>query len=158
VTVPASFHPENNSIRDRETVERLLADSASGYTASRTGVLLNGPIVPEGSRAAFKADGRPGSATLLWAWYRGKRVPYLYFEGSIPWDGEDAPVADASVALASPAVPETLAKVLASSPPALKVVALPKAPGYSPLRRLVGAEGTAMMDGLLNCPIVGPGD
>ncbi len=159
VFVPNGFRPENNAIRDRATVEKLLADPNSGYTAQRTGILLNGPIVPEGSRAAFKADGRQGSATQMWAWYRGKRAPYLYFEGSIRAVGEQAPVATLQVgAPAKGSPPSSLAAALASGARAAKADAAPRSRGYSPLRRVVGPDGRPVLDGALNCPIVGTGD
>src|SRR5262245_45395369 len=82
VFTPDAFQ-ETNWIRDAATVERLLADPAGGFTASSTGVYLNAPVVPEGTTADHKAEARGGKATRLYAWYEGKRAPFLYFEGSL---------------------------------------------------------------------------
>src|SRR5262249_8336233 len=79
VTIPAGF-PGEHRIRDLATVEALLRDPRSGFKVTRTGSLLNAPIVPEGSRASMKADNRDGEAALMTVWYRGKRARYLYFE------------------------------------------------------------------------------
>ncbi len=137
VYVPAGFLPYN-SIRDMATVEKLLADPASGYRAERTGVLINAPIVPDASKASMKADNRAGSATLLYAWYRGRRAPYLYFEGKILARGEGAPVSEARV-----------------EGDVLRAKTFPGDPGYSPLRRLVGPDGKPLGEMPLNCPVVG---
>ncbi len=152
VIVPDGFRPFN-AIRDASTVERLLADPTSGYAAYRTGILLNGPIVPEGSRAGRKADDRDGSAALLYAWYRGKRAPYLYFEGSLRAEGESAPVSEMRVLSAPSGLPLGLA--FSDHESQVTVGAAPKGPGYSPLHRVVGANGGRLLDGWLNCPVVG---
>jgi hypothetical protein len=156
VTVPAGF-PLDNSIRDRETVERLLKDPHSGYTAERTGALLNGPIVPDGSTALHKAEGRDGAATLRYAWYRGKRAPYLYFEQKVRIEGDRAPVGE--MVLDGPGtnpLPPSLALLTAGRTGTLSLEILPPAPGYSPLRRLIDHDGKPLLDGMINCPVAGP--
>jgi hypothetical protein len=157
VTVPAGF-PLDNSIRDRETVERLLKDAHSGYTAERTGALLNGPIVPEGSTARHKAEGREGPATLRYAWCRGKRAPYLYFEQKLRIQGERAPVGEMILEArdGSQPLPPALSVLTAGKPEALTLATLPGDPGYSPLRRLLGPDGKSVLEGIINCPVVGP--
>jgi hypothetical protein len=139
VTVPSSYR-NDNSLRDMKTLDRLLADGTSGYTAERTGALLNGPIVPEGSSASMKADRRDGAAALRYVWYRGQRAPYLYFEQRLRIAGDLAPVASMTVAGAG----------------ALSVSVLPGDPGYSPLWRVTGPDGRPLYDDPQNCPIVGP--
>ncbi len=131
VTVPDTYR-RDNSVRDLATLEKLLADPNSGYRAASSGILVNTPIVPEGSTAAQRADGREGAAVLRYAWYRGTRAPYLYFEGSIrPVDG---------------AVP--VDTWTAAPDGALRGGAAPGEPGYTPLHRLDGRLA-------VNCPVVG---
>jgi len=143
VTVPPGF--KINALRDMATVEKLLADPASGYTAARTGVLVNGPIVPEGSGADLKAGGG-GRTSRLYLWYRGRRAPYLYFEGSIRAEEGVPPISEMAVA------PEALAA--GGRGATAKVAALPGDPGYSPLRRMTGPDGKPGPAGMLNCPVV----
>jgi hypothetical protein len=146
VITPDVFR-ETNWIRDTATVERLLSDPALGFTASSTGIYLNAPIVPEGTMADSKAEGRAGRATRLYAWYRGKRAPFLYFEGSLHLEaGARIPVASLK-----------LAKPEAKWPPATPVTAStwPKGSGYSPLAQVLDGAGRPVVDGAINCPIVG---
>jgi len=157
VTVPPGFR-EDNGIRDRATVDKLLADSNSGFSALRTGILLNGPIVPEGSRARLKADNKGGSAMLRYAWFRGLRAPYLYFEGSLNADGVNAPVA--VMTLTREPGPLELSRALlrpeGNATTSARVSAVPGARGYSPMWKVSGPSGTAIAGVPLNCPIVGP--
>lgn len=143
VTVPPGF--KINSLRDRSGVEKLLADPASGYTAARTGVLVNGPIVPEGSGANLKAGGG-GRTSLLYLWYRGRRAPYLYFEGSVIAQGDDAPVSEMTL---------KSGRVTVGIQERASVAAMPPEKKYSPLHRLLGPDKQPILDGTLNCPIVG---
>jgi hypothetical protein len=142
VTVPGGF--KINSVRDRAAVEKLLADPASGYSAARTGVLVNGPIVPEGSRASLKAGGG-GRTSLLYLWYRGRRAPYLYFEGSILAPAGEAPVSDMMI---------DLEQFSPGDGSIARLKAMPGDTGYSPLRRVVRPDGRQLVDGTLNCPVV----
>ena len=155
VTVPPGFRPDN-SLRDMTTLDRLLADKESGYTAQRTGALLNGPIVPEGSSASMKADRRDGAAALRYVWYRGRRAPYLYFEQTLRIAGDLAPVA--SMTITPAAGSQAGWRTFDPSPGAgaIAVSALPGDPGYSPLWRVTGPDGRAMYDEPLDCPVVGP--
>src|SRR6266850_2025572 len=142
VIVPAGFR-EDNGVRDRATIERLLADPASGYSAVRTRVLLNGPIVPEGSRARMKADRRGGDASIRYAWYRGRRAPYLYFEGSLRAEGEIAPVAIMTLTRSSDRSGlrvQMMRSETGASPPA-RVSVVPGASGYSPLWQVNAPAG-----------------
>jgi len=144
VVTPDGFK-ESNWLRDAATVEKLLADPASGYTAASTGVLVNHPIVPEGTAASMKADGKSGEAVRKFAWFRGSRAPFLFFEGSLkPGEGGTVRVM-------------TLTAGDRSWPPAapLRAEAMPGQPAYSPLVRVVDASGRPVVDGLLNCPMVG---
>ena len=118
VTVPPGF-PADNSLRDMTTLEKLLAGKESGFIAERTGALLNGPIVPEGSSASMKADRRDGAAALRYVWYRGRRAPYLYFEQTLRIAAELSPVASMTMGAGAMAVSE-----------------LPGDPAYSPLWRV----------------------
>jgi len=146
VITPDAFR-ETNWIRDTATVETLLADPASGFTASSTGIYLNAPIVPEGTTAGSKAEGRAGKATRLYAWYQGKRAPFLYFEGSLHL-AEDGriPISTLKLPAATPRL----------TPAAqLSAAAWPKGPGYSPLASIVDRTGRPVVEGAINCPIVG---
>lgn len=152
VFVPDGFRADN-WLRDAATLERLLADPSSGYRAESTGVLLNGPIVPEGSTASRKGENRGGSAVVMYAWYRGKRAPYLYLEGSLrTWDAEQ--VALMPVELRDGAgLPKSRAEILSLlSKPEVRLRTLPGRAGYSPLLRLPGTGAP------LNCPVVGTGN
>src|SRR5262249_46559681 len=133
-----------------------LADPASGYKAAPTGVLLNGPIVPEGSRASLKADGRSGAATLRYAWYRGRRAPFLYFEGSIKAANGGAPIASMKREPGRPGPGQpALLQLFGDRGFRPRVAARPGDASYSPLWRVEG-EGAEKLSGLtLNCPIVG---
>jgi hypothetical protein len=144
-----------------KTLERLLADKGSGYTAERTGALLNGPIVPEGSSASMKADRRDGAAALRYVWYRGQRAPYLYFEQTLRIAGDLAPVSTMTVATAAGATAGGAVSRSSASDPltgatTFELPALPGDPGYSPLRKVIGPDGRPLYDEPLNCPVVGP--
>ncbi len=141
VTVPDTYR-RDNSVRDLATLQKLLADPASGYTAATSGILVNAPVVPEGSTAAHRADGKDGAAVLRYAWYRGTRAPYLYFEGSIrPVDG---------------AVP--IDAWTAEKDGGFRGGVIPGAPGYTPLHGVGDAPGKASSRNPLNCPVVGRND
>jgi hypothetical protein len=146
VITPDTFR-ETNWVRDAATVERLLADPSGGFTAASTGIYLNAPIVPEGTTAGSKAEGKPGHATRLYAWYRGKRAPFLYFEGSLHLaERGQIPVSTLKVTGEHPKWPPS-APVEASN--------WPKGTGYSPLARVVDPAGRPVLEGAINCPIVG---
>jgi hypothetical protein len=146
VITPDGFR-ETNWVRDAATVEKLLADPAGGFTAASTGIYLNAPIVPEGSTAGSKAEGRAGRATRLYAWYRGKRAPFLYFEGSLHLSADgQIPVSSLKLTGKTPRWP--------SGTPA-KASSWPRGAGYSPLARVLDQAGHPVIDGAINCPIVG---
>lgn len=153
VTVPLDFKADN-WLRDFGQVGKLLKDPNSGYSAAQTGALLNGPIVPEGSRANHKAEKREGAATLRYAWYRGRRAPFLYFEEHLRWAGDQVPVA--SMILDSDAPSASLPGVPLGQAGKLRVMELPGDKGYSPLHSLTNASGKSLLDGVLNCPIITP--
>jgi hypothetical protein len=146
VITPDSFR-ETNWVRDSATVEKLLADPAGGFTAASTGVYLNAPIVPEGTTAGSKAEGKSGRATRLYAWFRGKRAPFLYFEGSLHL------AADGRVPVSTLELPGGKARWPSDGP--LRASSWPKGPGYSPLAKVVDQAGRSVIEGTLNCPIVG---
>jgi hypothetical protein len=144
VITPDGFR-ETNWVRDAATVERLLADPAGGFTGASTGIYLNAPIVPEGTTAGSKAEGRPGRATRLYAWYRGKRAPFLYFEGSLHLiEGGKIPVSTLK-----------LTGEHTEWPSSAEASGWPKGIGYSPLARVLDSGGHPVIAGAINCPIVG---
>ena len=145
VVTPDAFH-ETNWVRDAATVERLLADPSSGYAGASTGIYLNAPVVPEGTTADHKGEGRAGRATLLYAWYRGRRAPFLYLEGSFHL-GTDGTVP----------VGKLISGDGGAWPPKSPLASMswPKHPGYSPLARIEDASGRPIVPGSINCPLVG---
>jgi hypothetical protein len=146
VITPDAFR-ETNWVRDAATVARLLADPAGGFTAASTGIYLNAPIVPEGTTAGSKAEGRAGRATRLYAWYQGKRAPFLYFEGSLHLGPDERiPVSTLTITGRDARWPNQSAAQASS---------WPKGPGYSPLARIVDGKGRPVIAGAVNCPIVG---
>jgi len=144
VITPDAFK-ENNWIRDAATVEKLLADPAGGFSASSTGIYLNAPIVPEGTTADSKAEGKAGRATRLYAWYQGKRAPFLYFEGSLHL------AADGTVPLST----LKLAGKRWGADGPLTAASWPKSAGYAPLAKVLDRSGRPALQGAINCPIVG---
>jgi len=146
VITPDNFR-ETNWVRDAATVEKLLADPAGGFTSASTGVYLNAPIVPEGTSAGSKAEGKSGRATRLYAWYKGKRAPFLYFEGSLHLAADGRiPVSTLTLTGKESTWPST-APLAASN--------WPRGPGYSPLAKVLDRTGRPVIDGAINCPIVG---
>jgi hypothetical protein len=71
VTVPADY--EANTITSLEEIRD------AGYAIEATDMLVNCPIVPEGSTARLRAGGE--SADLHRGWFRGQVVFYFTFEG-----------------------------------------------------------------------------
>ncbi|MEF8839130.1 MAG: hypothetical protein V5A18_06450 [Haloarculaceae archaeon] len=69
VTVPS--HYEANTATSLEDLE------AAGYDMETTPMLVNCPVVPEGSTAAMRAG--DGDAGLVEGWYRGQVLSYLRF-------------------------------------------------------------------------------
>lgn len=70
VTVPASFVA--NTVTSRAEI------MAAGLTTQATAMLVNCPIVPDGSKATLRIGG--GSPALMTGWYKGKTVKYFSFE------------------------------------------------------------------------------
>ena len=140
VHTPDAFY-ETNWLRDAKVLEELLSDKTSGFTAESTGVYLNAPIVPDGTSASLKAEGRSGGATQRYfAWYRGRRAAYLYFEGSLRLG------ADGKIPVGEMIARDGIARAKS----------WPRGAGYSPLVRLVDGGGTTLLP-TLNCPVVGTG-
>jgi hypothetical protein len=69
VTVPADYVA--NTITSLDEIQ------AAGYAIERTNVVVNCPIVPDGSTATLRAGG--GDAGLVRGWYRGSVVRYFEF-------------------------------------------------------------------------------
>jgi len=70
VTVPAGYVA--NSITSRAEIK------TAGFPVAATQMLVNCPIVPDGSTATLRIGG--GSAALMSGWYQGKVVKYFSFE------------------------------------------------------------------------------
>jgi hypothetical protein len=73
VMVPPDYIP--NSI----TSYQALVDS--GYTINETTMLVNCPVVSEGSTAKMRLNGE--SSDLTWGWYKGKIVYYFNFSEKV---------------------------------------------------------------------------
>lgn len=146
VMTPDSFQ-ETNWVRDAATVERLLRDPAAGFRASSTGIYLNAPVVPDGTKAGSKAEGKAGAARLWYAWYQGKRAPFLYFEGSLHL------ASDGRIPVSGMKLKGAKARWPSAEP--LEALTWPKGPGYSPLVRVTDGADRPVIPGTINCPIVG---
>jgi hypothetical protein len=70
VTVPATYVA--NSVTSRAEL------TAAGFAIEPTQMLVNCPIVPDGSTATLRLGG--GSPALMSGWYKGKVVKYFSFE------------------------------------------------------------------------------
>lgn len=144
VVTPDSFR-ETNWVRDAATVEKLISDPSSGYTAHSTGVYLNAPIVPKGTTADSKGEGKPGRAGMGQAWYRGKRAAFLYLEGKYRLAANGTVPVGRLTAPGGGGWPPRL----------LTTTTWPNAPGYTPLVAIVDGAGHPETPGPVNCPIVG---
>jgi hypothetical protein len=146
IVTPNSFR-ETNWVRDADTVEKLLADPAAGYEAHSTGIFLNAPVVPEGTTASMKGEGREGAALMLYAWYKGKRAPFLYLEGRFRLT-EQGTVPTGKLVAPGPT---------ATWPPEAPLTGAiwPRRPAYAPLVAVETADKRPLFPGFLNCPIVG---
>ena len=71
VTVPDSYVP--NSLTSEAEI------LASGYTITKTNMIVNCPVVPFGSTAS-KKYGSTDAQSLTLGWYNGKAVAYFSFE------------------------------------------------------------------------------
>ncbi|WP_276258745.1 hypothetical protein [Haloglomus litoreum] len=83
VTVPESY--EANTVTSRQAI----ADA--GYEVTATDMLVNCPVVPDGSTATMRGgDSDPG---LVEGWYRGTVVSYFQFtEAPLTSSGESVPL------------------------------------------------------------------
>jgi hypothetical protein len=70
VSVPASYVP--NTLTDVEALQ------SSGFAVQSTGLLVNAPVVPKGSTARLRVDGR--EAATVRAWYEGRIAYFFEFE------------------------------------------------------------------------------
>jgi hypothetical protein len=165
VTVPSTYVAN--------TVTSLAEITAAGYTVADTTMLVNCPVVPDGSTARLRLN---GSATLMSGWYRDKVVKYFSFEEK------------ALTGSAVPAVPIYVMFVInpdqpgggpasgfSTEPSSMQthnvIAALPASPGYSPLwsvqvlnnaafgsvNNLATARSAAVLGanaGNVNCPVV----
>ncbi len=146
IVTPNSFR-EINWVRDAETVEKLLADPSAGYEARSTGIFLNAPVVPEGTTAAMKGEGREGAASIFYAWYKGKRAPFLYLEGRFHLTEQGTVPTGTLVA------PGRTTAWPPHTP--LSGAAWPQRGAYAPLVAVETADKRPLIEGFLNCPIVG---
>jgi len=98
VTVPANY--------TANTIGSLQAIKDAGYLITQTKVLVNCPIVPDGSKAAHRLSG--SDTGLHMGWYRNKIVSYFTFRESplMTTDNGKVPVSPIYVAFnKNPGVP-----------------------------------------------------
>jgi hypothetical protein len=168
VTVPSNYVAN--------TITSLDEISARGYPTEATTMIVNCPIVPEGSVARRRFAG--GASTLTRGWYRGQVVTYFNFD-----EAPITTVAGGSVPIASIFVAFNVNPNETGGGPASgfksetgtlqthNVAAkLPGQAGYSPLWSVIPLNNTAFADvhdlptalaapmfaaaGNVNCPIV----
>jgi hypothetical protein len=167
VTVPDSYVA--NSITSADAV------SSSGFAKTSTDMLVNCPIVPDGSSAALRAEGDSSGTQLVRGWYRGKIVSYFTFgEKSAGLSAANGMVPTSPIYVTfndDAQGPASGFKMETGSPQSHNVVAtLPADAGYSPLWAVVpypSAKFSSVMDlatalsaspgavaADVNCPIV----
>jgi hypothetical protein len=128
VTVPASYVA--NTVTSRAEI------LAAGFPVEATQMLVNCPVVPDGSKASLRIGG--GSAALTTGWYKGKTVKYFSFEERALM-GAAVPISPIYVAFAvNPNLPGggpgSGFRVEPGTPQTHNVIAtIPSDAGYSPL-------------------------
>jgi hypothetical protein len=165
VTVPATYVAN--------TITSAAAITAAGYTVEDTMMLVNCPVVPDGSTARLRLN---EPATLVSGWYRDKVVKYFSFEEKA-LTGSAVPVVPIYVMFAinpdqAGGGPASGFRTEPSSTQTHNVIAaLPGDPGYSPLwsvqvldnaafgsvNNLVTAQSATVLGanaGNVNCPVV----
>jgi hypothetical protein len=173
VTVPASYVP--NSVTSSAEIQ------AAGFPTSPTNMLVNCPVVPDGSTAKLRYKSQE-SADLVRGWYRGQVVKYFSFnESMLMMSGSPSGVPTAPIYVTFNINPDSNNpmsgpasgfKTEPSSAQTHNVASvLPEDPTYSPLWMVVaynnasfGAVNGLMAAqqapvlvpnaGLVNCPIV----
>jgi hypothetical protein len=176
VTVPATYVPN--------TVTSLTEIHAAGFATTPTPMLVNCPVVPDGSTARLRYSSRE-SAALVRGWYRGQIVKYFSFlEHALTTTdaGGSVPIApiyvtfnvnpDPSNPMSGPA---SGFKTEAASLQTHNVAgALPEDAAYSPLWMVIAYDNASFASvsslataaqapvlvpnaGLVNCPIVAKG-
>jgi len=168
VSVPDSYVA--NTLTSVDDVE------ASGYETATTGMIVNCPIVPDGSTARLRADGDDSGTGLTRGWYEGKLVHYFNFgekEGGIKATGGKVPLSPIYVTFNDDTQgPASGFKTESDEMQTHNVAAtLPSSPAYSPLWAVVPypsaefdsvsdvataatAAGSGEVAADVNCPIV----
>jgi hypothetical protein len=168
VTVPATYVAN--------TVTSAAEITSAKYTVEDTTMLVNCPVVPDGSTARLRLK---GSATLVSSWYRDKVVKYFSFDEKA-LTGSAVPAVPIYVMFATnPDQPGGgPASGFRTEPSSMQthnvIAALPANPGYSPLwsvqvldnaafgsvNNLATAQSTTVLGpnaGNVNCPVVAIG-
>jgi hypothetical protein len=165
VTVPSTYVAN--------TVTSLAEITDAGYTVEDTTMLVNCPVVPDGSTARLRLE---GSAILVSGWYRDKVVKYFSFDEKA-LTGSAVPAVPIYVMFATnPDQPgggpaSGFRTELSSMQTHNVIAALPANPGYSPLwsvqvldnaafgsvNNLATAQSATVLGanaGNVNCPVV----
>jgi hypothetical protein len=146
---------------------------ASGYSISKTNMIVNCPVVPFGSTASKKYGG--GSQSLTWGWYKNKAVAYFSFEekalsatatGSVPTspiyvmfnDNMQGPASGFKVEMGTMQTHNVLATAPsdASYSPLWQVHMVDNA-GFASISNLATAQSANILNpnaALVNCPTV----
>lgn len=149
---------------------------ASGYDREATDMIVNCPIVPEGSTASLRAEGDKSGTGLTRGWYEGKLVHYFNFgekEGGLKATGGRVPLSPIYVTFNDDTKgPASGFKTEGDEMQTHNVTAtLPTSPAYSPLWAVTPypsaqfdsvsdiataatAAGSGEVAADVNCPIV----
>ena len=157
VTVPEAYVA--NAITSAAAV------ASSGFSKTATDMLVNCPIVPDGSTASLRYVGDTSGADLVRGWYRGKVVTYFTFgekPGGLSASKGMVPTSPIYVAFNDDAMgPASGFKAETDSLQTHNVVAtLPASAGYSPLWAVApypNAKFASVMD-LTTALAAPPGD
>lgn len=168
VAVPDSY--QANTLTSVDQV------SESGYKTETTDMIVNCPIVPDGSTASLRADGDTSGTGLTRGWYEGKLVHYFNFgekKAGIQASGGQVPLSPIYVTFNDDVKgPASGFKTESGKMQTHNVAAtLPSSPGYSPLWAVTPypsakfdavsnlataalAAGSGAVAADVNCPIV----
>jgi hypothetical protein len=172
VTVPASYVP--NSVTSAAEIH------AAGFQTTPTNMIVNCPVVPDGSTARLRYTSQE-SAALVRGWYKGKIVKYFSFLEHMLTPGSGGGVTVAPIYVTFNVNPDPN-NAMSGPPSGFKtepssmqthnvVGALPEDAAYSPLWMVIAYDNAAFASvnslataqqapvlvpnaGLVNCPIV----
>jgi hypothetical protein len=167
VAVPSSY--------EANTISSAAAVASSGYQQTMTDILVNCPVVPNGSTAKLRYTGDTSGADLVRGWFKDKIVTYFTFgekPGGLTASNARVPTSPIYVTFNDDSTgPASGFKTETGTKQTHNVVAtLPSDPGYSPLWAVApysNAQFASVMDlssavaahpgavaADVNCPVV----